>query len=324
MRGTGPAYAAVDLGTNNCRMLVARPTPRGFRVIDSFSRVVRLGEGLTGSGALNDDAIVRTIDALQICADKMRDKHVRQHRVVATEACRQARNTDAFVARVAEATGLEPEPISAEEEARLTMEGCAPLLDGQSPHALLFDIGGGSTELIWVRQSYAEGEPPEYVDSLSLPAGVVGLTETYGPADLNPEACHDLIAQMEASLAPFCERHGIAQEVAKGHVQMVGTSGTVTTLGALSLGLARYDRSRVDGLDIGFDRIAEISRRLADQDHLDRAATPCIGEDRADLVLAGCAVLGAICHRWPVGKLRVADRGIREGVLMRMMAERRH
>ena len=311
-------YAAVDLGTNNCRMLVARPQGKGLRVVDSFSRIVRLGEGLAASGRLGEEAMQRTVEALKVCSGKMRANGASRIRNVATEACRRARNCRALMERVEAEAGLVLEPISSDEEAQLTLMGCAPLLDSRLPHALVFDIGGGSTEVTWVEQR--RDAPPRALGMLSMPFGVVDLAERFGCDTLGADDFAEMVAIVDVGLAEFDARHGIAAEIAGGGVQMLGTSGTVTTLGALCLDLPRYDRSAVDGLDVEFDGIATISARLAAMDCAERAANPCIGRQRADLVGVGCAILEAICRRWPVGRLRVADRGIREGLLMGMMA----
>jgi exopolyphosphatase/guanosine-5'-triphosphate,3'-diphosphate pyrophosphatase len=307
----GHIYAALDLGTNNCRLLVARPTKGGFRVIDAFSRIVRLGEGLGATGLISDAAMARTIEALGVCAAKMRRRGVTRARNVATETCRKARNCELFLDRVRAETGLELEIISAGEEARLAVSGCMPLIVEEARHALVFDIGGGSTELVWLRRSRDMGR----IDTVSLPIGVVTLAERYGGNSVSRPVYADMVAEVAAGLEPFDRRHGIGERVAGGRVQMLGTSGTVTTLAGVQMELPRYDRSRVDGSWLSFDDALAISDRLRSMSCDDRAAHPCIGNERADLVVAGCAILEAICRTWPVGRLRVADRGIREGLL---------
>lgn len=312
-----PAYAALDLGTNNCRLLVATPdTDGGFRVVDAFSRIVRLGEGLGHAGRLSPEAMSRTIDALRICASKIRRGSVSGVRSVATEACRQAENCEEFLTRVTQETGLSIETISSAEEARLVLQGCLPLFEEQPSYGLVFDIGGGSTEVVWVRLGRNRAE---IVDWISMPLGVVTLSERYGRGTI-PAADYDrLIAEVDTYLTPFCAQHGIADAVARGTVQMLGTSGTVTTLCGVNLRLPRYDRSVVDGTYLGFESITRICHMLRRMDCAGRAAQPCIGSERADLVVSGCAVLEAICKRWPVGRLKVADRGIREGILCELM-----
>ncbi len=311
-----PLYAALDLGTNNCRMLVARPWDDGFRVVDCFSRITRLGEGLAASGRLSAAAMARTVEALSHCAERMARNRVTQARLVATEACRRAANHRCFAERVYDATGLALEIITPAEEAALALAGCASLLAEEKPWALVFDIGGGSTELLWV--SHRPGES-RIAGVVSLPLGVVTLAETRG-AELACESGYDrVVADVVRQLAPFEARHAIAGALAAGAVQMLGTSGTVTTLAALHLDLDRYDRSRIDGLQLSFHDIAAVTRRLAGMDSAARARHPCVGPDRADLVVAGCAILEAMCRLWPLGSLRVADRGVREGVLLTMM-----
>ena len=264
----------------------------------------------------------RTVAALRVCAGKLVHRRVARARYVATEACRRAANCAEVLARVEAETGIELEIISSGEEARLMVTGCAPLLDRRVPHALVFDIGGGSTELVWLSVPPDPRLPPEVEDFLSLPNGVVTLTDRYGGREVSQATYDAMIAEMRAALGPFEERNRIAPRIARGEVQMLGSSGTVTTLAGIHLDLPRYNRARVDGIALGFDSLRAVSARLAGQGYEARVAHPCIGADRADLVLAGCAVLEAICQLWPVGRLRVADRGIREGILLGLIGER--
>jgi exopolyphosphatase/guanosine-5'-triphosphate,3'-diphosphate pyrophosphatase len=315
--GDESIYAAIDLGTNNCRMLIARPDEAGFRVIDSYSRVTRLGEGLTATGCLSPTAQRRTIDALKRCAEKMDLRRVTASRNVATEACRRAVNGADFLDRVRAETGVSLECISADEEARLALAGCASLLTRDHPHALVFDIGGGSTELLWVKLT--DSPFPCVEGFTTLPLGVVTVAEDCGGGDLSDRTYRTVVDHVERLLEPFEARHGLRACIARGEAQMLGTSGTVTTLGGLYLGLRRYDRASVDGLRIGFDAVRDLSASLAAMSYRERASFPCIGPQRADLVLAGCAILEAICRLWPVGDLTVADRGLREGMLLDLM-----
>lgn len=310
-------FAAVDLGTNNCRMLVARPNGGDFTVVDSFSRVTRLGEGLSRTGRLAPEAMDRTVDALKRCAEKMTKRQVGTARHVATEACRRAGNCDEFLHRVRQECGIELEIISAHEEATLALKGCAGLLDPHIPHALLFDIGGGSTEALYVQ--VAPDGSITVIDCISLPMGVVTVAEDCGGGDLCQRTYKEVAAHAARLLEPFEAKHGLRALIEAGRMQMIGTSGTVTTLGGLALGLPRYDRTAVDGLTLDFSTLYEKSLSLCRMSLHQRAAEPCIGWQRADLVLAGCAILDAILRLWPVGKLRVADRGLREGLLMDMI-----
>jgi exopolyphosphatase/guanosine-5'-triphosphate,3'-diphosphate pyrophosphatase len=322
-RVDGCVYAALDLGTNNCRLLIARAEETGFRVIDAFSRIVRLGEGIGTEGgqpALSDAAIERTIKALGVCAGKMRRRRVNRARCVATEACRRAVNASAFTDRVRARTGLAIEIISCDEEAGLAVGGCAPLLDPTARRALIFDIGGGSTELTWADLT---GGVVRVLDSESLPCGVVTLAERFG-GDRYDAATYDAMRDHVVGLIERFDRaNGLGREIAAGGVQMLGTSGTVTTVAGVHMGLKRYDRDRVDGCWLDFETVAAVSRRLRGLDYAARAADPCIGRERADLVVCGCAVLEAICQVWPVGRLRVADRGVREGILYELIAAER-
>jgi exopolyphosphatase/guanosine-5'-triphosphate,3'-diphosphate pyrophosphatase len=262
--------------------------------------------------------MARTIEALKICADKISAHGVTGARYIATEACRRAINCADFMQRVQRETGIALEIISSDEEARLVVRGCAPLLDRRVPYALVFDIGGGSTELAWLRWCDGEHEP-EILDSLSLPHGVVTLSDRYGGRDVPASVYAAMVDEIHAAITDVERRHGIRRHIANDAVQMLGSSGTVTTLAAVHLALPRYNRRRIDGAVLSFDDLGRASRLLAGQSHDERARNPCIGMERADLVLAGCAILDAICLLWPVGRLRVADRGIREGILLGLM-----
>ncbi|MFN4114206.1 MAG: Ppx/GppA phosphatase family protein [Sphingomonadaceae bacterium] len=314
------AYAALDLGTNNCRLLIARPAGEHFTVIDAFSRVVRLGEGLALSGRLSDQAMDRALGALHICADKLRRRNVRLARSVATEACRRAENGAQFIERVRRETGLVLDIISAEEEARLAVLGCHILLEQGKGPALIFDIGGGSTELVLVEP---EGRVPRILDWQSVPWGVVSLTDTVGRVEGPPDRRASIYAEMRRvvseSFAPFAQRLAGIDCEGRGK-RLLGTSGTVTTLASLHLELPQYDRRAVDGLVLPASAMRTISTRLAELSPADRSRLPSIGADRAELVVAGCAILESIMDLWPAERLGVADRGIREGILRSLIA----
>jgi len=315
-----PAFAALDLGTNNCRLLIGVPTSSGFRVLDSFSRIVRLGEGLHGSGSLNVLAMDRAVDALKACSDRMARRPIRAVRAIATEACRRAANVGEFLARVLAETGIRFDVISAREEAELVLESCASLLMGEGRRALLFDIGGGSTEVAWVRLG-VDGARPELIGYDSLPVGVVSLSERYGPAAFTVPGFQAMVDDVAAQLAPFERVHCIAHEGRIGGVRMLGTSGTVTTLAGVALGLLRYRRPLVDGTVLSAsaaDGALGVLRGLG-RDGL--ALHPCVGAERVDFVLPGCAVFEAIRQTWPTSDVVVADRGLREGMLLRMMRQ---
>ena len=314
-RGDVAAFAALDLGTNNCRLLIARPQGPGFAVVDAFSRIVRLGEGLAATGRLGEPAIERAIAALRVCADKLKRRNVTLARSVATQACRQAANGAEFIERVQAETGIRLDIISAEEEARLAVLGCHALIEPGDDPALVFDIGGGSTELVLVETG---GAAPRVLDWHSSPWGVVSLTEHAGGG----EGRDGRLAAYERMRGLVRESFaGIAARLPRGVLRprLLGTSGTVTTLGSVHLGLSHYDRAAVDGLIVPAHAMRAISQDLAGRSVAERATYGCIGTERADLVVAGCAILEEIMDLWPAERLGIADRGIREGILRRLM-----
>ena len=319
-----PLYAALDLGTNNCRLLIARPARDGFRVVDSFSRIVRLGEGLTATGQLQDRAMDRAYDALAVCAERLVKRGVAANRLsaVATQACRMADNGSAFVERVRKGTGLDLRIIDPSEEANLAVQGCANLFDVRSEAILVVDVGGGSTELSWLKGA---GGKFTSVGWMSAPLGVVTLAERH------PEPAGDLDPWYEAMVADMAEALTAADEAVGvlrplfdgGRAHMVGTSGAITSLAGIHLNLPRYQRDRVDGLWMTRGDCDEAVRRLMAMGPQGRAAEACIGPDRADLVLAGAAILDAVQRAWPCERVRVADRGLREGLLLQRMLQDR-
>jgi exopolyphosphatase/guanosine-5'-triphosphate,3'-diphosphate pyrophosphatase len=314
-------YAALDLGTNNCRLLMARPSRDGFKVIDAFSRIVRLGEGLGATHALADSAIERTIEALKICRNKMDHRGVTRARLIATEACRAADNNLEFIVRVEKETGLNLEIIDRETEAVLAASGCAALADPEAEGVVLFDIGGGSTEIVWLDRAddHRTTVRSRIREWSSLPVGVVSLAERHGGRHVTMQIYAAMVAEVEALLKPFVSALGSGKLPKKFH--LLGTSGTVTTLAGVHLGLTRYDRRQVDGIWMADHQIRNIIDRLIGMSYQEREGSACIGPERADLVLSGCAILDAICNVFPSDRIRVADRGLREGILMQLMAE---
>jgi exopolyphosphatase/guanosine-5'-triphosphate,3'-diphosphate pyrophosphatase len=319
----GATYAALDLGTNNCRLLIARPTSDGFRVVDAFSRIIRLGEGVSASGRIGEAAIDRAVSALAVCRDKMRNRGVTRARLIATEACRAAENGGAFRARIAEEVGLTLEIVDRETEATLAATGCTPLIDPEANGVLLFDIGGGSSELVRLSRGApaAYGPPlPEIVAWDSFPVGVVTLAERHGGVTVSRELYQAMVEEVAAHILPFAAAHSMN---AVDGFHMLGTSGTVTTIAGVHLDLRRYDRRRVDGCWLEDGDVTRVVERLMAMSFEERVANPCIGQERADLVLAGCAILDAIRRAFPCPRMRVADRGLREGMLVQMMREDR-
>lgn len=321
-----PLYAALDLGTNNCRLLIAQPTrPGQFRVVDAFSRIVRLGEGLGASGRLSQDAMDRSIEALKVCAAKLKTREIRKTRLIATEAARSAENGEAFLERVLAETGLELEIINRETEARLAVSGCSSLVGRETKSVVLFDIGGGSSEIavIKIGENRSSRLANHITHWTSLPVGVVTLSERHGGQDVSPASFEAMVVEVQGMLSNFdCPAIQTLENPGdENGFHLIGTSGTVTTLAGVHLDLPRYDRRKVDGLWLSDDEVSAMQARLLSWDFTARAANPCIGPDRADLVLAGCAILEAIRRRWPSERMRVADRGLREGLLTDMMAD---
>ncbi|MBX3576158.1 MAG: Ppx/GppA family phosphatase [Rhizobiaceae bacterium] len=319
-----PVFAALDLGTNNCRLLVAIPgRPGQFRVIDAFSRIVRLGEGLSASGRLSDAAMTRAVEALKVCGEKLRGRRIARARLIATEACRAASNGEEFLARVRAETGIELEIIDRETEARLAVSGCGSLVERDTSGVVLFDIGGGSSEvaLIDLTGRRTPRLANHIVSWTSLPVGVVSLAERFGGRDVSRETFGAMVAEVRGLLEAFPGRDRLDHLKAGASFHLLGTSGTVTTLAGVHLGLDRYDRRRVDGLWMDRDSVDRMIGTLLSWDFAARVANPCIGADRADLVLAGCAILEGIRALWPSERLRVADRGLREGILSELMAD---
>jgi exopolyphosphatase/guanosine-5'-triphosphate,3'-diphosphate pyrophosphatase len=316
--GNGSVYAALDLGTNNCRLLIACPSGDSFRVVDSFSRIIRLGEGISTTGCISEAAIDRAIAALSICRDKIASKKAGRLRLIATEACRAASNADSFRDRIEAETGIRLEVIDRETEAALAVIGCSPLLDPAGRGAILFDIGGGSTELVRIERDRETHNPAPRIKAwMSIPLGVVKLAEHFGGKDVTTESYAAMVEAVAHHVAPFARDYGT--DLADMH--LLGTSGTVTTLAGIHLNLLRYDRRRVDGIWMSDAELTATIARLRAMSYRERAENNCISVERADLVLAGCAILDAIRSAFPLPRLRVADRGLREGMLVEMMRE---
>ncbi|WP_350333778.1 Ppx/GppA phosphatase family protein [Coralliovum pocilloporae] len=318
-------YAALDLGTNNCRLLVAEPKGMSFRVVDAFSRIIRLGEGISRTGALNGAAMERAIEALKVCQDKLQDRKVRHFRLIATEACRRAANGEEFLERVRSEVGMTLEIVDRQTEARLAVAGCASLVHPKAEGALLFDIGGGSSEIVWLdsrreRERRSRTLSRSIRDWASLPVGVVTLSEWHGGEHVTRESFEAMVAEVITMLdANSFGGEALGRAIDRGGMHMLGTSGTVTTLAGIHLNLDRYDRRRVDGLWMRETDVDRMTQTLLDMSFEERVNNPCIGRDRADLVLAGCAILEAIRRKWRCERLRVADRGLREGILTELM-----
>ena len=331
--GETPNYAALDLGTNNCRLLIATPTHHGFRVVEAYSRIVRLGEGLGQSGKLSEAAMERALAALKVSAEKIRRRKAVRVKAIATQACRMAENGPDFVERVARETGLRLQVITPREEAQLSVAGCVTLLDRDMDAALVIDVGGGSTELSWVdlNGSGLDARPRQFAPWklpikawLSIPVGVVTLAEDFPEHGKDQHGWYrDMVESVKAKIASFAHAEPLRETFAQGRAHLVGTSGAITSLAGLHLGLERYDRARVDGLWMTRDECEAAANRLLALTQAERAAQACIGPDRADLVLAGAAIFQAVQELWPCARVRVADRGLREGLLMSLMSDQK-
>lgn len=315
-------FAALDLGTNNCRLLVAAPRGRELRIIDAFSRIVRLGEGLSANGALAPAAMERAVDALKVCAEKVERRGVTRMRCIATQACRAAANGPEFLVRVEEETGLSFEIIPPAEEARLAVAGCADLLDPEASAGLIFDIGGGSTEMSWVRPP-ENGGLPEIAAWHSMPIGVVTLSERWGGREVDPATYEKIVESVREEIRAFGDPAGLRQEFVSDSAHLLGTSGTITSIAGVHLGLPRYRRDLVDGLWLAREDTRAVTEKLIAMAFDERANEPSIGLERADLVVCGCAILEALLREWPASRIRVGDRGLREGVLAELIAENR-
>jgi exopolyphosphatase/guanosine-5'-triphosphate,3'-diphosphate pyrophosphatase len=311
-------FAAIDLGTNSCRLVIASPTPASFRIVETFSKITRLGEGIINDNELSRPAMRRTINALKVCAGVIEEyAPIYRSRFVATAACRRAKNCKEFLDLVKKETGLTIETISSKEESRLAVVGCIPLLNRNIKRALVFDIGGGSTEISLARvtnsgKTFIEG-------FVSLPYGVVTISEAFPSQDMTALAYDTIIERTHKLLKEFDEKYNIREAIKNQEIQIIGTSGTVTVLGAVHLNLPRYNRSAVDGISItrqDIDRAIAKIKRLGDDG---RKKHPCIGAQKADLTMAGCAIIEGLCSFWPIEEITVADRGIREGILLDMM-----
>jgi len=311
-------YGALDLGTNNCRLLVATPSHGGFEVVDAFSRIVRLGEGAGANKRLSQEAMDRTISALRVCSNKLKYLKVDRFRLIATEACRMTDNGALFLQRVKDEIGLELEMIDRATEAQLAVAGASPLICEDATRVLVFDIGGGSTELAWLSIENGEQKIEAWT---SIPAGVVTVAEEFGGVFVDEKVFAAMREKIRPSMEKFSKETKDFCKDGQGPCHLLGTSGTVTTICGIHLQLPRYDRSAVDGCWLNGHDMGSVTQELLMMSHQQRAASPCIGEQRADLVMAGCAIFEEIRAIWPTDRIRVADRGLREGILASLMKE---
>lgn len=308
----GTKIAAVDLGSNTCRLIISEVFSDGTRKnLEIFSRMVRLAENLSHSESLEPAAMERAISVLKTCSRKIKDYQPSHIRCVATEACRRSSNSDFFRRSVKQKTSLKLEVISSEEEAELCLRGCEELLDPTIPYGIVFDIGGGSSEVMWVKVN--PDNQGELLEFISLPFGVVGLSETYGT--YTGMVFEDIGHAIQQTLKEMKAYNEIQSLIKAKQVQMIGCSGTATTIAALKLELEAYDRQMIDGAIIKRKDIEKIKYMLWDMSPAERVAHPCIGPGRSDLVVPGLSIFAGIYDAFPVQDMCVADRGVRDGVI---------
>lgn len=317
-----PNYAAIDLGTNSCRLVIATPTPTSFHVVETFSKITRLGEGIINDNELSKPAMRRTIAALKVCRGVINEyAPIAGSRFVATAACRRAKNCAQFVEMVKKEAGINLEIISSKEESRLAVVGCVPLLNRNIKRMLVFDIGGGSTEISLARitdtgKTFIEG-------FVSLPYGVVTISEAFPKTEMTTLAYNTIIERTQSMLKEFDDKFGIYEGIQNQEIQIIGTSGTVTVLGAVHLNLPRYNRSAVDGISISGPDVEKVISKIKNMGDTGRRKHPCIGPLKSDLTISGCAIIESLLTFWPISEITVADRGIREGMLLDMMHSER-
>jgi exopolyphosphatase/guanosine-5'-triphosphate,3'-diphosphate pyrophosphatase len=319
---------------------------RRLKVIDSFAKIISLGEGIKQTGVLSEEAIERTIVALRACKKKLDSHRIYKMRAVATEACRQASNTKSLIERVNSEIGVDLEVISPQEEARLVLKGCSGVISDEKNYGILMDIGGGSTEVVWLKINKGMTRPTiSVIDSISLPFGVVTISDTYTHSKNNQEIYTVLRKNILSTIDTFMKKNNIRTNFSKGDVQVITSSGTTTTLGSLTLGLSTYDRSSVDGKDFSSKKIVEVGEELLSRylsstpttvklgkeknfitnkffDHvLDKSSEEfkIFAYNRMGLLAAGVVIINSILESIGDCLVRIADRGVREGILYDLM-----
>jgi len=302
-------YAAIDVGTNTLRLLVAEAVgPDDYAVLHEEQQITRLGEGLRSTGVLQDAPRRRSLTVLRRFADLARSLKAGEIAAVATSAVREARNGQEFVAEVWREAGLALRVIDGEEEARLTLLGVRHGLRLGSRRVLAIDIGGGSTEFVLARGEVIEG-------IVSTGLGVVKLTEQYLVSD--PPTVGEL-RRVKEVVGTRIDRLRL-ELPGREEAQFVGTAGTVTTLAAIDLALVIYDRQKVQGHCLGLARVRELLERLAQLPLRERREVPGLEAGRADIILAGAIILAVSMERLGYDELRVSDDGLREGILLDLL-----
>lgn len=304
--------AAIDIGTNSVLLLVAEAAPDGPRAVVDRATITRLGQGVDKTGALADEACERTLACLRAYADEARALGVDRFVAAGTSAMRDASNGRDFARRAGEILGTEPRVISGEEEARVTFAGAVAGLDVRG--ALdVFDVGGGSTEVI---RATWDGATATDVSAVSLDVGSVRLFERHVKSDPpTPAELERAAADVRAALATLPPR-------APG-AAVVGVAGTVTTLAAVALGVAPYDGERVHGARITVHDLRATHARLASLPLAARREVPGLEPKRADVIVTGGVVVLETLAHLGARELVVSDRGVRWGLALAALADRR-
>ncbi|MES0370726.1 MAG: Ppx/GppA phosphatase family protein [Mariprofundaceae bacterium] len=309
-------HASIDVGSNTLRLLIARPVPnspntataQAWEIIDYRHLITRLGEGLHESGRLSDAAMERTLQALQLFKSVIDHHQVasEQLRATATAAVREAKNGTLFQQQAEKKTGIHLSIIDGEEEAKLSLLGASSVLHEEtSSDMLLFDIGGGSTEFVRSKNSSA-------IDAISCKLGVVRLVEAHLHSD--PPSTEDYLTMKKAAhdhLEMVAEHwRKISGSAPKS---LVGTAGTVTTLAAVQMNLVPYDPEQVNNHQISHENFISLRNHLLNLNHEQRQNIPAIEPGRADLIIAGLAIIEAIMEKWGYKSLITVDAGLLEG-----------
>jgi exopolyphosphatase/guanosine-5'-triphosphate,3'-diphosphate pyrophosphatase len=299
-----PRIAAIDLGTNTARLLIADRHPDGrFEQVSLMRAIVRLGGGFCRQQGLADDAMQRALVCLRRFSHEIARLGVQTVRAVATSAVRDAANGAAFVARVERETGIRLRVIDGLLEGSITLQGVLAGLDQYPDNLLLFDVGGGSTEY-----TLASGSVPRFVHS--LPLGVVRLTEGKGEPYAMAEKINRELDALEAHLAQAQLRVDPAATL------LVGTAGTATTLAALSLKMVEYDYRKVNNLVLDKNEIQRIYDQLLPLSPLERLQLPGLEPGREDLIIAGALITLLTLQRFHFDRMKVSDYSLLEGLVV--------
>ena len=300
------AVAAIDCGTNSTRLLV---TEGSNPPLERLMRITRLGQGVEATGRIAPEAIERTVAVLREFREVLDRHNVNQVRITATSAARDAGNREEFFAAAKGAVGLRPELLDGEEEGRLSFLGATRELDPAEGPFLVADIGGGSTELV-----VGTSEP---LGVCSLDLGCVRLTEKYLASD--PPLAEELSEALVEVRDQLEEAVRILPELSDAR-RLVGVAGTVTTVAAVEIGLATYDRDRIHHFDLTRAAAEDVFRTLATERRADRIHNPGLEEARADVIVGGCAVLVGVMRFFDFERCLVSEADILDGLAAGMLS----